>query len=139
MIKRLKDEKIVITGRFQAFKRETAILLIQSLGGVYQAAVGKETSLLVRGYVTIDLFDQQKQSLKLQKAKELETVSIINENAFLIRCLLELENLTSDEQKRYIEKWGEDIRIQFQELSLKKNNGLIIELISLLKKKLTVV
>ena len=82
-----RGEKIVFTGKLDTLSRKQAQDLVSALGGKPQAAVTKETTILVIGKATISLFQEDSRSLKMQKVEALQeegrSISVLSEKAFL--------------------------------------------------------
>ena len=85
----LRGEKIVFTGKLDAFSRKQAQNLVSALGGKPQAAVTKDTTILVVGKATTNLFQEDPRSLKMQKVEALQQegrpICVLSEKTFLER------------------------------------------------------
>ena len=83
----LRGEKIVFTGKLDTFSRKQAQALVTALGGNPQAAVTKDTAILVVGKANTNLFQEDPRSLKMQKVEALQQegllISVLSEKAFL--------------------------------------------------------
>ena len=83
----LRGEKIVFTGRLDTLSRKQAQALVTALGGKPQAAVTKDTTILVIGKANTNLFQEDPRSLKMQKVEASQQedllISILSEKAFL--------------------------------------------------------
>ena len=83
----LRGEKIVFTGRLDTLSRKQAQALVTALGGKPQAAVTKDTTILVIGKANTNLFQEDPRSLKMQKVEALQQegllISVLLEKAFL--------------------------------------------------------
>ena len=83
----LRGEKIVFTGKLDTLSRKQAQALVTALGGKPQVAVTKDTTILVIGKVTTNLFQEDSRSLKMQKVEALQQegllISVLSEKAFL--------------------------------------------------------
>ena len=83
----LRGEKIVFTGRLDTLSRKQAQALVTALGGKPQAAVTKDTTILVIGKANTNLFQEDPRSLKMQKVEALQQegllISVFSEKAFL--------------------------------------------------------
>ena len=93
----LRGEKIVFTGKLDTLSRKQAQDLVSALGGKPQAAVTKDTTILVIGKVTTNLFQEDSRSLKMQKVDTLQqegySVCVLSEQAFLEKALLHLNQV----------------------------------------------
>lgn len=133
-----KGCNIAITGRFQSFTRDVGIFLINALGCHYQPFVSAKTDVLVRGYFSIDLFDETKESKKLNAAKE-NNVLIINEMTLLLWAIQELKSLTEDKKTTFCESYYEEIRQVLNLSEAGQQNKMVDLLINQLEKKITIV
>lgn len=133
-----KGCNIAITGRFQSFARDVGIFLINALGCHYQLFVSAKTDVLVRGYFSIDLFDETKESKKLNAAKE-NNVLIINEMTLLLWAIQELKSLTEDKKTTFCESYYEEIRQVLNLSEVSQQNKMVDLLINQLEKKITIV
>ena len=83
----LRGEKIVFTGKLDTLSRKQAQALVTALGGKPQAAVTKDTTILVVGKANTNLFQEDPRSLKMQKVEALQEegrpISVLSEKAFL--------------------------------------------------------
>jgi DNA polymerase-3 subunit epsilon len=83
----LRGEKIVFTGRLDTLSRKQAQALVTALGGKPQAAVTKDTTILVVGKANTNLFQEDPRSLKMQKVEALQQegllISVLSEKSFL--------------------------------------------------------
>ena len=83
----LRGEKIVFAGKLDTFSRKQAQALVTALGGKPQAAVTKDTTILVVGKASTNLFQEDPRSLKMQKVEALQQegllISVLSEKAFL--------------------------------------------------------
>ena len=83
----MRGEKIVFTGKLDTFSRKQAQALVTALGGNPQAAVTKDTAILVVGKANTNLFQEDPRSLKMQKVEALQQegllISVLSEKAFL--------------------------------------------------------
>ena len=83
----LRGEKIVFTGKLDTLSRKQAQALVTGLGGKPQAAVTKDTTILVIGKANTNLFQEDPRSLKMQKVEALQQegllISVLSEKAFL--------------------------------------------------------
>jgi NAD-dependent DNA ligase len=68
----LRGEKIVFTGKLDTLSRKQAQALVTALGGKPQAAVTKDTTILVVGKANTNLFQEDPRSLKMQKVEALQ-------------------------------------------------------------------
>ena len=93
----LRGEKIVFTGRLDTLSRKQAQALVTALGGKPQAAVTKDTTILVLGKSNTNLFQEDPRSLKLQKVENLQqkgySIFVLSEIAFLEKALLYLNTV----------------------------------------------
>ena len=93
----LRGEKIVFTGKLDTLSRKQAQDLVSALGGKPQAAVTKDTTILVVGKASTNLFQEDPRSLKMQKVDTLEqegrSVCVLSEQAFLEKALLHLNQV----------------------------------------------
>ena len=93
----LRGEKIVFTGKFDTLSRKQAQNLVSALGGKPQAAVTKDTTILVIGKANTNLFQEDPRSLKMQKVEALQqegrSVCVLAEQAFLEKALLHLNQV----------------------------------------------
>ena len=84
-----RGEKIVFTGKLDTLSRKQAQDLVSALGGKPQAAVTKDTTILVIGKATISLFQEDSRSLKMQKVEALQQegrpICVLSEKTFLER------------------------------------------------------
>ena len=133
-----KGSYIAITGRFQSFTRDVSIFLIEALGCHYQPFVSAKTDVLVRGYFSIDLFDETKESKKLNTAKG-NNVLIINEMTLLLWAIQELKNLTEDKKTIFCESYYEEIQQVLNLSEAGQQNKMVDLLINQLEKKITIV
>ena len=82
-----RGEKIVFTGKLDTLSRKQAQALVTALGGKPQAAVTKDTTILVVGKANTNLFQEDPRSLKMQKVEALQeegrSISVLSEKAFL--------------------------------------------------------
>ena len=62
----LRGEKIVFTGRLDTLSRKQAQALVTALGGKPQAAVTKDTTILVVGLTTDKIFDHSRDNSKAE-------------------------------------------------------------------------
>ena len=85
----LRGEKIVFTGKLDTLSRKQAQNLVSALGGKPQAAVTKDTTILVVGKATTNLFQEDPRSLKMQKVEALQQegrpIYVLSEKTFLER------------------------------------------------------
>ena len=85
----LRGEKIVFTGKLDTLSRKQAQNLVSALGGKPQAAVTKDTTNLVVGKATTNLFQEDPRSLKMQKVEALQQegrpICVLSEKTFLER------------------------------------------------------
>ena len=85
----LRGEKIVFTGKLDTLSRKQAQNLVSALGGKPQAAVTKDTTILVVGKATTNLFQEDPRSLKMQKVEALQQegrpICVLSEKTFLER------------------------------------------------------
>ena len=83
----MRGEKIVFTGKLDTLSRKQAQALVTALGGKPQVAVTKDTTILVIGKVTTNLFQEDSRSPKMQKVEALQQegllISVLSEKAFL--------------------------------------------------------
>ena len=83
----LRGEKIVFTGKLDTLSRKQAQDLVSALGGKPQAAVTKDTTILVVGKANTNLFQEDPRSLKMQKVEALQqegrSICILSEKTFL--------------------------------------------------------
>ena len=83
----MRGEKIVYTGKLDTLSRKQAQALVTALGGKPQAAVTKDTTILVVGKANTNLFQEDPRSLKMQKVEALQQegllISVLSEKAFL--------------------------------------------------------
>ena len=83
----MRGEKIVFTGKLDTLSRKQAQALVTALGGKPQAAVTKDTTILVVGKANTNLFQEDPRSLKMQKVEALQQegqlISVLSEKAFL--------------------------------------------------------
>lgn len=138
MIKQDKILVFAITGRFQSFKREIAIILIEILGRTYKPFVGQKKTVLVTGYFTIDLFDETKQSTKLITAKN-NHISTISEMTFLKWLITQFKSLSENEKQDILNNYQDILHENFLDLESFQDNKLITELITFLERKLTII
>ena len=93
----LRGEKIVFTGKLDTLSRKQAQDLVSALGGKPQAAVTKNTTILVVGKSNTNLFQEDPRSLKMQKVEALQqegrSVCVLPEQAFLEKALLHLNQV----------------------------------------------
>ena len=93
----LRGEKIVFTGKLDTLSRKQAQDLVSALGGKPQAAVTKDTTILVIGKASTNLFQEDSRSLKMQKVEILQqegySVCVLSEQAFLEKALLHLNQV----------------------------------------------
>ena len=93
----LRGEKIVFTGKLDTLSRKQAQDLVSALGGKPQAAVTKDTTILVIGKASTNLFQEDSRSLKMQKVDTLQqegySVCVLSEQAFLEKALLHLNQV----------------------------------------------
>ena len=72
-----RGEKIVFTGRLDTLSRKQAQALVTAFGGEPQAAVTKDTTILVVGLTTDKIFDHSrdnsKAELELLRSRKLNT------------------------------------------------------------------
>ena len=82
-----RGEKFVFTGKLDTLSRKQTQALVTALGGKPQVAVTKDTTILVIGKVTTNLFQEDSRSLKMQKVEALQQegllISVLSEKAFL--------------------------------------------------------
>jgi len=71
----LKGQTFVFTGTLKCCSREVAAKIVETLGGHFSNSVSSKTTYLVVG--------EEPGKTKLQRAKQLKTVKIINEEEFL--------------------------------------------------------
>ena len=85
----LRGEKIVFTGKLDTLSRKQAQNLVSALGGKPQAAVTKDTTILVVGKANTNLFQEDPRSLKMQKVEALQQegrpICVLSEKTFLER------------------------------------------------------
>lgn len=83
----LRGEKIVFTGKLDTLSRKQAQDLVSALGGKPQAAVTKDTTILVVGKTNTNLFQEDPRSLKMQKVEALQQegrpICVLSEKTFL--------------------------------------------------------
>ena len=94
-----RGEKIVFTGKLDTLSRKQAQDLVSALGGKPQAAVTKDTTILVIGKATISLFQEDSRSLKMQKVEALQEegrLSGLNEALNILQ--LQLLKYKADQQ-----------------------------------------
>ena len=60
-----RGEKIVFTGKLDTLSRKQAQDLVSTLGGKPQAAVTKDTTILVIGKANTNIFQEDPRSLKM--------------------------------------------------------------------------
>lgn len=93
----LRGEKIVFTGKLDTLSRKQAQDLVSALGGKPQAAVTKDTTILVIGKASTNLFQEDPRSLKMQKVeflqKEGQPICVLSEKDFLEKALLHLNQV----------------------------------------------
>ena len=93
----LRGEKIVFTGKLDMLSRKQAQVLVTALGGKHQAAVTKDTTILVVGKANTNLFQEDPRSLKMQKVESLQqeghSICVLSEQAFLDKSLLHLNQV----------------------------------------------
>ncbi|NKC69084.1 BRCT domain-containing protein [Vagococcus fluvialis] len=133
-----KGSHIAITGRFQSFNRDVGIFLIETLGFHYQPFVSLKTDVLVKGYFSVDLFDETKESKKLNSAKE-NGVLIINEMTFLLWVIQELKNFTGEQKSHFCESYYDEIQQVLNLSEAGQQNKMVDLLINQLEKKITIV
>ena len=82
-----RGEKTDFPGNLDTLSRKHAQVLVSALGGKPQVAVTKDTTILVIGKVTTNLFQEDSRSLKMQKVEALQQegllISVLSEKAFL--------------------------------------------------------
>lgn len=133
-----KGSYLAITGRFQSFTRDVGIFFIEALGCHYQPFVSRQTTVLIRGYFSVDLFDETKESKKLKLAKE-KDLPILNEMAFLHWIIACLSNLSVSDKALFGSTHEEELRTLLPESDGLELSELVSQLIHQLEKKITVV
>ena len=92
-----RGEKIVFTGKLDTLSRKQAQDLVSALGGKPQAAVTKDTTILVIGKATISLFQEDSRSLKMQKVESLQQeghqICVLSEQAFFKKVALHINQI----------------------------------------------
>ena len=92
-----RGDKIVSTGKLDTLSRKQAQALVTALEGKPQAAVTKDTTILVVGKANTNLFQEDPRSLKMQKVEALQreghSVWVLSEQAFLEKVLLHLNQV----------------------------------------------
>ena len=92
-----RGEKFVFTGKLDTLSRKQAQDLVSALGGKPQAAVTKDTTILVIGKVTTNLFQEDSRSLKMQKVEALQeegrSIRVLSEKAFLEQVSVHLNQV----------------------------------------------
>ena len=92
-----RGEKIVFTGRLDTLSRKQAQDLVSALGGKPQAAVTKDTTILVVGKANTNLFQEDSRSLKMQKVEALQqegrSIRVLSEKAFLEQVSVHLNQV----------------------------------------------
>ena len=92
-----RGEKIVFTGKLDTLSRKQAQDLVSALGGKPQAAVTKDTTILVIGKATISLFQEDSRSLKMQKVESLQQeghqICVLSEQDFLKKVALHINQI----------------------------------------------
>ena len=87
----LRGEKIVFTGKLDTLSRKQAQALGTAVGGKPQAAVNKDTTIVVGGKANTNLFQEDPRSLKRQKGEALQqeghAVCVLSEQACLEKAL----------------------------------------------------
>ena len=87
----LRGEKIVFTGKLDTLSQKQAQDLVSALGGKLQAAVTKDTTILVIGKANTNLFQEDPRSLKMHKVEALQqegySVCVLSEQSFLEKAL----------------------------------------------------
>ena len=82
-----RGDKIVSTGKLDTLSRKQAQALVTALEGKPQAAVTKDTTILVVGKANTNLFQEDPRSLKIQKVEALQQegwpICVLSEKAFL--------------------------------------------------------
>ena len=93
----LRGERIVFTGKLDTLSRKQTQALVTALGGKPQAAVTKDTTILVVGKANTNLFQEDPRSLKMQKVDTLQQAGhaacVLSEQAFLEKALLHLNQV----------------------------------------------
>ena len=93
----LRGEKIVFTGKLDTLSRKQAQALVTALGGKPQAAVTKDTTILVVGKASTNLFQEDPRSLKMQKVEALQQagqpIVLLSEQTFLERVSAHLNHV----------------------------------------------
>ena len=93
----LRGEKIVFTGKLDTLSRKQAQALVTGLGGKPQAAVTKDTTILVIGKANTNLFQEDPRSLKMQKVEALQQagrpICVLSEKTFLERISAHLNQV----------------------------------------------
>ena len=93
----LRGEKIVFAGKLDTFSRKQAQALVTALGGKPQAAVTKDTTILVVGKANTNLFQEDPRSLKMQKVEALQQegrpICLLSEKTFLERVSVHLNQI----------------------------------------------
>lgn len=133
-----KGAYIAITGRFQSFPRDVGILLLNMLEYQYQPFVSEKTDVLIKGYFSVDLFDETKESKKLNLAKRKE-ILILTEMMFLEHVIHQLKNLSDSSKAELILLYHEEIFVLLNGLLQVDTNDMIKSLIIYLEKKITIV
>ena len=91
-----RGEKFVFTGKLDTLSRKQAQALVTALGGKPQAAVTKDTTLVV-GKANTNLFQEDPRSLKMQKVEALQqeghSICVLSEQAFLEKALLHINQV----------------------------------------------
>ena len=93
----LRGERIVFTGKLDTLSRKQAQDLVSALGGKPQAAVTKDTTILVIGKASTNLFQEDSRSLKMQKVEALQQagrlICVLSEKTFLERVSAHLNQV----------------------------------------------
>ena len=96
----MRGENIVFTGKLDTFSRKQTQALITAIGGKPQAAVTKDTTILVIGKVTTNLLQEDSRSLKMQKVEALQqegtNIKVIPEQEFLGEVCFQLLKLVTE-------------------------------------------
>ena len=96
----LRGEKIVFTGKLDTLSRKQAQALVTALGGKPQAAVTKDTTILVVGKANTNLFQEDPRSLKMKKVEALQqegtNIKVIPEQEFLGEVCFQLLKLVTE-------------------------------------------
>ncbi|WP_462258901.1 BRCT domain-containing protein [Vagococcus teuberi] len=128
----------VITGRLQTFKRDIAIQLIELFGSHYQPFVSTNTTVLVKGFFSIDLFNVDNQSKKTIAAQQYD-ITQINEEDFILWVLYHLKHLSSNQEHQFIQRMKEPLSNVFLELDDCPDNQFISMVIFSLEKHYPIV